>query len=121
MKKKQRKAYNNHIIRRWIQTKGARQALCFLCLTHALTHPQMTDGLSSITRPSKDECSTCDQTIILGHQIFLDHISSSIKSCDDLPPLASLGPTPTPPFCLSCLLFRTSAYSRHSYVNCMRY
>ena len=31
------------------------------------------------TRSSQDECSTGDQTIILGLQIFLDHISSSAK------------------------------------------
>ena len=31
------------------------------------------------TRSSQDECSTGDQTIILGLQILLDHISSSAK------------------------------------------
>ena len=47
------------------------------------------------TRSSKDECSTGDQTIILGLQIFLDHRSSRAldKSCDDLtpPPLPNIG------------------------------
>ena len=32
--------------------------------------------MSKKTRSSKDECSTYDQTIILGLVIFLDHISS---------------------------------------------
>ena len=48
---------------------------------------------SNTSRSSKDECSTGDQTIILGLQIFLDHRSSRTidqKILMTLPPLPFL-------------------------------
>ena len=48
-----------------------------------------SDRDSLATRSIKDECSTVDQTIILGLQIILDHRSSRIIDQKVLCPIAS--------------------------------
>ena len=85
----------------WILT--SRLGLCIFCYlwieirtTSESYEEKSSEGLLIFlnflitieTRPSEDECSTGDKTIILGLQIFLDHRSSRTidQSCDDLPP-----------------------------------
>ena len=79
-------------------TYWSSQATTLQCIGHQLEIPLVSRQsiLHLKTRSSKDECSTGDQTIILGLQIFLDHrslssIDQNILMTLPLPPFSILG------------------------------